>query len=239
MKVAGIFLIILLAICAVALIASSSDAQCGAPVVRTYSTPSYVAPTHVVPAAPVVEIPVYAAQIVPIFVPSFTVGGPTYQQPAAAVQAAPVASAQGYDCKAEVQSLRKEIENMRGQSFALNTLPPPPGTAPNGGTPNGSGGNPDPPKAASPAAAATPIGSGPHTAVMQKACASCHEKAVASSKGKSVVLFEGQSLAALAPETRLKVIDQVLSGEMPLGGKLTDQEIGSVVQGMTGRRVNK
>jgi Cytochrome C oxidase, cbb3-type, subunit III len=60
-------------------------------------------------------------------------------------------------------------------------------------------------------------------------CASCHDQAVAQSKGKGFVLLSGGKLVNLTPDQVLNVCTQCYGGDMPKGGKLTDQEVGLIM----------
>jgi len=59
-------------------------------------------------------------------------------------------------------------------------------------------------------------------------CASCHDSATAKSKGGGNVFFDQGRLIATADQ-RLDMIDAIIDGRMPRGGKLKDDEGGAVV----------
>lgn len=69
--------------------------------------------------------------------------------------------------------------------------------------------------------------------VLVAKCASCHEKAVAGTKGSSIVLLEGSALAKLSDKTARKVLGVTYRGTMPPKDSkiaaLTDEEVSAIV----------
>jgi mono/diheme cytochrome c family protein len=204
------------------LTADAPAQQCG----HVYRAPVYHAPVHkpVVAVEKVVEVPVFAAVFAPIAIPipAYSVGyAPGGVDPAMA---------------AELQKLRLEIQQLRGAAPGVpGALPPP-------GVPGAPGAEPPKdgvaPKDGGAGAAADPS---PHAAVMAAKCASCHDRSVATTKGGRFVLTDGGRPVQLSGEDRLEVIHQIEKGYMPKGDKLSDEEFGKLLAGMSagGKRAGK
>ncbi|MBV9125345.1 MAG: cytochrome c, partial [Planctomycetes bacterium] len=86
---------------------------------------------------------------------------------------------------------------------------------------------------AQPEAAAPPVAPPPHLAILTARCAVCHEAKVAPTKGRGVVLLEGDRLASLDNRQLNRILTQVYSGKMPKGGPaLSDTEVAQLVTWM-------
>lgn len=72
------------------------------------------------------------------------------------------------------------------------------------------------------------IGEHPAVAVMRNKCANCHG-AAAKEKGGGFALFDGASFAKLTDKQALNLARNVYSGRMPKNGKLTDEEVGQIM----------
>lgn len=73
--------------------------------------------------------------------------------------------------------------------------------------------------------------------VIVKNCSSCHDRAAATGKGRGIVLTDGNALAALSSELKLKVIHAVHENLMPPAPlpKLSDKDYSEIVVGMSGK----
>ena len=69
----------------------------------------------------------------------------------------------------------------------------------------------------------------PGLTVMAKVCAACHDSVSAKAKGGGLVLLDGAGLAALSADTKLKTVRALLKGTMPLGGKLSDEDVTQII----------
>jgi mono/diheme cytochrome c family protein len=67
-------------------------------------------------------------------------------------------------------------------------------------------------------------------AVMVTACAGCHERQNAAEKGKGLVLLDSGALVDLSDAQLVKVYRSILSGKMPKGTKLTQEEGSSLLE---------
>lgn len=68
--------------------------------------------------------------------------------------------------------------------------------------------------------------------VFRTDCAKCHEASVAAKKGGDFVILEGNELAGLTDKQLRKIVTQVVTEKMPLGGKLTDAKLSAIVHGV-------
>lgn len=87
-------------------------------------------------------------------------------------------------------------------------------------------GTPAPPLRPMPGAANDPApqaGSG-LVRLMTERCASCHDRSVAQTKGKGLILTDGMNLAQINAEQAGLVIQEVVEGRMPKGKPFTDTE---------------
>lgn len=65
--------------------------------------------------------------------------------------------------------------------------------------------------------------------ILVGACATCHDKSVAATKGKGWVLTENDKIAVMSSEMLGKVMKEVSSGRMPKGGKLSNEQFNSLM----------
>jgi hypothetical protein len=72
-----------------------------------------------------------------------------------------------------------------------------------------------------------------YVGVMIKNCAACHDKAVAVSKAKGVVLMDGPTIGDFTAEQRLKIINLVHENKMPPGRQLADKDYSELVVGLS------
>ncbi len=115
----------------------------------------------------------------------------------------------------EVQKIRGEVEAIKSQgSPKLEPVPAPnqPKTEPLQPLPQQS-------KLESPS----------HVKVFAAKCASCHDATVAGKKGGGFTLMEGANLVALSDKQKLAVVRSIYSGDMPRGGKISDEEVSLII----------
>lgn len=69
----------------------------------------------------------------------------------------------------------------------------------------------------------------PAIGIMKKNCAVCHDEAVAKVKGKNFVMFTNASLVGFTDKQLLVMTKEVFSGRMPKGSKITDEDVGQIM----------
>ncbi len=148
-----------------------------------------------------------------------------YVAPLAAVyQAIPVFSV-GYapDNKEEFQLLRLQLLQMQQQLLNLQQ-PSPPAPIPQALPQKQPAIQPMPP-------AVSQRGDGDHPAIglMKKNCAACHTDSNAKAKGGGLTLFAAAGIAPLNDRQLLSVAKEVFSGRMPKNAKLSDEDVGQVM----------
>lgn len=72
------------------------------------------------------------------------------------------------------------------------------------------------------------------TSMVAQRCASCHDEGRAKASGGGLVLLKGGGIGHLSAETRLKCVAQILSGKMPKGGKISNEDASQAIAELTG-----
>lgn len=199
-----------LIVCLIAVLGGGVLAACPIRSRVVVSTPVvHHAVKKVVVADVATVIPVAVFQPLAIAVPTYTAA---YTPPVATAPVAPQQAAGGGEFKAILDAL-KNLDARLNRLEKGGAVPSP---------------------AQKPAPEPIPAkGTGKVTglSVLIAKCASCHEKAVAGTKGSSIVLLEGSALAKLSDKTARKVLSVTYKGTMPPKdkGTLTDEEVSAIV----------
>jgi mono/diheme cytochrome c family protein len=72
--------------------------------------------------------------------------------------------------------------------------------------------------------------------ILTASCSKCHDGTIAKTKGGGVVLTEGGVLVALTDSQMLAIVREIYSGRMPKGSKLTDADVGTVIEWVDTRK---
>lgn len=189
-------------VCALFAVAGASYAVCPAP--RTFYNRPFVKKVAVVKE---VVVPVAVFQPLVVAVPTFTAAyspspagppAPGYAQPAAAPAAGPTELQQ---ILAALKALDARLKRLEG-----GALPPAP--------------QPRAPEA--PKTGAAPAAKGLALALVK--CAGCHDAKKSARDGGGFTLFADGKLSA-GDKLLRRALASIRSGDMPKGGKLTDEEV--------------
>lgn len=174
------------------------------------------------------QVPLYSVAYQPAvyssqFTSSYQTVAQSAQLYATPVQAAYVAPVVHQSCEEKVATLKLRLEQIEqrltlaatGPSASPATYQQPEAPPTNGG------GVP---------AGAMSLTNGGHLGVLTAKCVSCHEAGVAANKGGNFLMFQGRDLVAKDPESKARIAASIALGEMPKGGKLTDQEYAAIMQ---------
>ncbi len=72
--------------------------------------------------------------------------------------------------------------------------------------------------------------------ILVVSCSKCHDASNAKNKGGGFTLTSGASLAPLNDSQTLAVVREIYSGRMPKGSKLTDADVGAVIEWIDTRK---
>lgn len=130
----------------------------------------------------------------------------------------------GDTLKEQVLALKVEVRDLQIQQLRAQVTSSQPQQIPP------QAGQPSIPKAEGNVANQAP--NGPLSQVLVSKCASCHADNRAQASGGGFVLLRQGVPIPLSAEQRLNVLRQISLGQMPKGGKLSDQEFEAIARGL-------
>jgi cytochrome c551/c552 len=132
----------------------------------------------------------------------------------------------GYTDNGATQLLQQEIQLMRFQMLQMQQQL----IAPGGVVPNQQS-LPVQQKQQLPVPQKLGTGSQDHPAIvlMQKNCASCHAETTAKVKGGGFTMFSQAGIAAFSDRQALGIAREVFSGRMPKNSKMSDEDVGQIM----------